>query len=242
MTRHAQRGPIVAIDGPAGAGKSTVSRLLAQKVGYRYINTGALYRAIGLLALEQGIDPNDGERLAALCEAADITLSDDRILLGDRDITDDIGQPEVSRWASKVSAQPRVRAALLGLQRRLGAAGAAVLEGRDVGTVVFPHADLKVFLDASVEERGRRRHAELSAKGHGGASLEQTIRDVEERDRRDSERAHAPLRPADDAIRLDTTRLSRTEVVERLVSLVRARAALPRGDTDVAAGREKPGR
>ena len=242
MTRRAQRGLIVAIDGPAGAGKSTVSRLLAQRVGYRYINTGALYRAIGLLAREQGIDPNDGERLAAVCEAADIILSDDRILLGDRDITDDIGQPEVSQWASKVSAQPRVRAALLGLQRRLGAAGAAVLEGRDIGTVVFPRADLKIFLDASVEERGRRRHAELSAKGHAGASLDQTIRDVEERDRRDSERAHAPLRPADDATRLDTTRLSRAEVVERLAALVHARASLPHGDTDGASGREKPGR
>ena len=242
MTRQTQRGLIVAIDGPAGAGKSTVSRLLAQRVGYRYINTGALYRAIGLLAREQGIDPDDGERLAAVCEVADIILSDDRILLGDRDITDDIGQPEVSQWASKVSAQPRVRAALLGLQRRLGAAGAAVLEGRDIGTVVFPRADLKIFLDASVEERGRRRHAELSAKGHAGASLEQTIRDVEERDRRDSERAHAPLRPADDAIRLDTTRLSRAEVVERLAALVHARASLPRGDADVATGREKPGR
>ena len=242
MTRHAQRGLIVAVDGPAGAGKSTVSRLLAQRVGYRYINTGALYRAIGLLALERGIDPNDGERLAAVCEVADITLSDDRILLDDRDLTEDIGRPEVSQWASKVSAQPRVRAALLGLQRRLGAAGAAVLEGRDIGTVVFPHADLKIFLDASVEERGRRRHAELSAKGHAGASLEQTIRDVEERDRRDSGRAHAPLRPADDAIRLDTTRLSRAEVVERLAALVHARVPLPRGDTDVATGGEKPGR
>ena len=135
-----------------------------------------------------------------------------------------------------------MRAALLGLQRRLGAAGAAVLEGRDIGTVVFPRADLKIFLDASVEERGRRRHAELSAKGHAGASLEQTIRDVEERDRRDSERAHAPLRPADDAIRLDTTRLSRAEVVERLAALVQAHASLLRGDTDVASGREKPGR
>lgn len=242
MTRHAQRGLIVAIDGPAGAGKSTVSRLLAQRVGYRYINTGALYRAIGLLALERGIDPNDGERLAAVCEVADITLSDDRILLDARDLTEDIGRPEVSQWASKVSAQPRVRAALLGLQRRLGAAGAAVLEGRDIGTVVFPHADLKIFLDASVEERGRRRHAELSAKGHAGASLEQTIRDVEERDRRDSGRAHAPLRPADDAIRLDTTRLSRAEVVERLAALVHACASLPRGDTDAATGGEKPGR
>lgn len=242
MTRHAQRGLIVAIDGPAGAGKSTVSRLLAQRVGYRYINTGALYRAIGLLALERGIDPNDGERLAAVCEAADVSLSDDRILLDDRDITEDIDRPEVSQWASKVSAQPRVRAALLGLQRRLGAAGAAVLEGRDIGTVVFPHADLKIFLDASVEERGRRRHTELSAKGHVGASLEQTIRDVEERDRRDSGRAHAPLRPADDAIRLDTTHLSRAEVVERLAALVHARACLPRGDTDVATGGEKPGR
>ena len=238
MTRQAPRGLIVAIDGPAGAGKSTVSRLLARRLGYRYINTGALYRAIGLLALEQGIDPNDGERLAAVCEGADITLSDDRILLGDRDVTDDIGRPEVSQWASKVSAQPRVRAALLGLQRRLGAAGAAVLEGRDIGTVVFPNADLKIFLDASAEARGRRRHAEIAAKGRPRGTLDRTIREMEERDRRDSERAHAPLRPAADAVRLDTTHLSRAAVVARLVDLVHARTPLPRVATDVEIGRK----
>ncbi len=217
---------LVAIDGPAGAGKSSVSRLLAKQLGYRYLDTGALYRAIGLLAVESNVSPEDVLSLAGICKTATISLTHDSIHVGRRDISSEIRRPEISEAASKVSAHPEVRAALLGLQRRLGASGAAVIEGRDIGTVVFPNADIKIFLDASIEERGRRRYVQLKDTSGDEISLEQIIQDIAQRDKRDSERDAAPLRPAVDAVYLDSTKLTRQQVVDRMIELVHAHASI----------------
>jgi CMP/dCMP kinase len=216
---------IIAIDGPSGAGKSSSSRQLAERLGYRYIDTGALYRVIGLLAWERQTSPDDAEGLAALCRNLPLRfvseLTDVRLFLGARDITAAIRQPEVSQMASKVSAQPAVRQALLTLQRQMGQDGGVVLEGRDTGTVVFPDADLKFFLDAAPEERGRRRYCELQQQGVT-TTLETTLHEMTERDQRDSGREHAPLRRAEDAIVVDTTTLSLDEVVHLLLQHVAA--------------------
>jgi CMP/dCMP kinase len=216
---------IIAIDGPSGAGKSSSSRQLAARLGYRYIDTGALYRIIGLLAWERHVSPDDGEGLVALCHDLPLRFVSDstgvRIVLGERDITTAIRQPEVSQMASKVSAQPAVRQALLTLQRQMGQDGGVVLEGRDIGTVVFPDADVKFFLEASAEERGQRRYRELQQQGVS-TTLEATLREMAERDQRDSERAHAPLRRAEDAIVVDSTTLSLAEVVHLLLQHVAA--------------------
>ena len=216
---------IIAIDGPSGAGKSSSSRQLAERLGYRYIDTGALYRVIGLLAWERHISLDDAEGLAALCRNLPLRFVSEstgvRVLLGERDITAAIRQPEVSQMASKVSAQPAVRQGLLTLQRQMGQDGGVVLEGRDIGTVVFPDADVKFFLDASPEERGRRRHGELQQQGVT-TTLDTTLREMAERDQRDSERAHAPLRRAEDAIVVNTTTLSLDEVVHLLLQHVAA--------------------
>ncbi len=210
-------GLIIAVDGPSGAGKSSSSRAVAERLGYQYVDTGALYRVIGLLAWEQRVNPSEAERLAALCENLPLRFIPDRtgvrVLLGERDITTAIRQPEVSQMASKVSAQPAVRQGLLTLQRNMGKGGGVVMEGRDIGTVVFPDADVKFFLSASAEERGRRRHLELQQQGVT-ATVETTVREMAERDQRDSGRDHAPLRCADDAIAIDTTTLSFREVVD----------------------------
>jgi CMP/dCMP kinase len=216
---------IIAIDGPSGAGKSSSSRQLAARLGYRYIDTGALYRVIGLLAWERHISTDDAEGLAALCRNLPLRFASEstsvRILLDERDITAAIRQPEVSQMASKVSAQPAVRQALLTLQRQMGQDGGVVLEGRDIGTVVFPDADVKFFLDAAPEERARRRHLELQQEGVT-TTLDTTLREMAERDQRDSGRAHAPLRRAEDAIVVDTTTLSLDEVVSLLLQHVTA--------------------
>lgn len=219
---------IIAIDGPAGAGKSSTSRLLAERLGYRYVDTGALYRAVGLMAWENGIDPTDGPAVAAACQSLALRFepgpAGQRLFMGARDISAQIRRPEMSQMASKVSALSEVRAHLLTLQREMGQGGGVVLEGRDIGTVVFPQADIKVYLDASVEERSHRRFTELQQKGTA-ASLDTTRQDMQERDGRDTGRAHAPLRPADDAIILDTTRLSLAEVVDSLVNTVQTHAS-----------------
>ncbi|MBM4255318.1 MAG: (d)CMP kinase [Deltaproteobacteria bacterium] len=209
-------GLIIAVDGPSGAGKSSSSRALAERLQYRYIDTGALYRVIGLLAWEQRVSLDDKARLGALCQDLPLRFVPSgakvSIFLGERDITAAIRQPEVSQMASKVSAQPVVREGLLTLQRNMGKGGGVVMEGRDIGTVVFPDADVKFFLDASAEERGRRRYAELQQQGVT-TTIETTVREMAERDQRDSSREHAPLRCADDATALDTTGLSLDEVI-----------------------------
>jgi cytidylate kinase len=218
-------GLIIAVDGPSGAGKSSSSRLLAERLGYRYVDTGSLYRVIGLLALEQGVSAHDSEGLAALCDNLALRFLPEaekvKVLIGDRDISAAIRQPEVSQMASKVSAQLIVRQRLLTLQRELGAGGGVVMEGRDVGTVVFPDADVKFYLDASPEVRGRRRHAELQQQSIS-ADLQKTIQEMAERDQRDSSREHAPLQRAVDALLIDTTTLSLAEVVATMWRAVQA--------------------
>ncbi|MFL5457135.1 MAG: (d)CMP kinase [Myxococcales bacterium] len=219
---------IIAIDGPAGAGKSTVARKLARRLGYAMVDTGAIYRAVALAAQRAGIAWDDDAGLTRLLEPGlPIAFGEhDEVSLGGEKITAAIRTPEISRGASVVSARPVVRARLLGLQRNLGRATqrGAVLEGRDIGTVVFPDATVKFFLTASDEARARRRHAELAGKGHE-VELSDVLNDQMRRDRNDSERAIAPLKPAPDAIIVDTTGLDLDEVVERCFRAVRERVA-----------------
>ena len=209
--------PIVAIDGPAGAGKSTVARQLARRLGFTIIDTGAIYRSVALAALRAAVDWEDDEGLRRLLDGGlEITFRDDRVLLRGEDVTDAIRTPEISRGASVVSARPVVRQELLQLQRDLGHASrrGSVLEGRDIGTVVFPDADVKFFLTASDEARAQRRHAELVERGLS-VPLSEVLADQRRRDRDDSERSIAPLRAASDAILVDTTGLDLDQVVER---------------------------
>lgn len=218
--------PIVAIDGPAGAGKSTVARTLAQRLGYLYIDTGAMYRAVALIAQRKGIDWNDGEALAAMTSALEIDFARDderpRIRVDGEDLSGAIRSPEISRGSSQVSQWPGVRKALVEQQRRLAAEGGAVMEGRDIGTVVFPNARLKIFLTATPDERARRRAEELQARGES-VDLESVRADVIERDRRDMEREHSPLRQADDAVEFYTDGLTIDEVVARLEQMAKER-------------------
>jgi cytidylate kinase len=219
---------IVAIDGPAGAGKSTASKLLARRLGLSFVDTGALYRTVALSARRQGIGTADDDDLAALLGRIRISFKatgdDNRVYLDGEDVSKEIRTPEISLLASAVSARPVVRAGLLDLQRRLAleAPLGAVLEGRDIGTVVFPDADLKFFLEASADVRARRRYEELFQKG-SESSLDAVLADQTKRDRDDSSRAVAPLKPAEDAVRVDTSGLPLSEVVQRLERVIRER-------------------
>ncbi len=208
---------VIAIDGPAGAGKSTVARAVAGELGFTYLDSGAMYRCVALAALWGGLDLDDGEALGQLAEGLEIGFVGSRVLLGERDVSGEIRTPEVSAAASRASVHPRVRAALVERQRQLIAAGRYVAEGRDIGTVVSPDSPLKIFLTASDEERARRRAAET------GEALEAVLEAQRRRDARDTEREHGALRPADDAEELDTTGLSLDEVVARVVALARER-------------------
>jgi cytidylate kinase len=220
--------PVVAIDGPAGAGKSTAARQLAERLGYLLVDTGALYRGVALVAFERGIDWDDADALGALIDTLALAFERDvqggglKLIIDGLDRSGDIRAPHISTGASRVSRHPPVRRALLGLQRKLGAAGGVVLEGRDIGTVVFPDAEVKIFLTASDEARARRRHAELVRAGHE-ADLERVLDDIRERDRLDSERELSPLRAADDAVLVDTSDSPLDEVLDRLETLVKSR-------------------
>ena len=216
---------VIAVDGPAGAGKSTTARSVAHRLGWSYLDTGALYRCVALQALERGVDLDDGDALAKIAAALDVRFgvgADTRVMLGERDVTTAIRAPELSQAASRVSAVPTVRAALVDLQRRSARPPGTVAEGRDMGTVIFPNAQLKVFLDADIGERARRRAQDLRDAGREDA-LADVRSQMSERDARDAGRAVAPLKPAADAMVLDTTHLGLDEVVERIVAEARAR-------------------
>jgi cytidylate kinase len=214
---------IVAIDGPSGVGKSTLSKLLSLDLGYINLDTGAMYRAVALASLRQGIDAKDHAALKQLCEEIVIEFErgekEERVLLNGEDVSAQIRTPEISLLTASVAACPDVRQAMVERQRTLGADGGVVLEGRDIGTVVFPNADVKFFLKASSEVRGQRRFLELQTKGVD-VDLARTISEVQARDVADTNRTTSPLRQAEDAIVIDTSDLNITQVLERMFTVI----------------------
>ena len=216
---------IIAIDGPAGVGKSTVARLLASRLGYLYLDTGALYRAVAWKTLRSGIDPADGGRVTALLPSLSIQMLFQNgamlVLVNDVDVTNELRTPDVTSAASVISAIPAVREWLLPVQRQIGQRGSVVAEGRDIGTKVFPAAPIKFFLEADATVRAERRHRELVAAGHGGP-MEKTYQDLSGRDERDRNRSIAPLVPAADATHIDTSALRIEDVVEQMLAAVAA--------------------
>jgi len=220
-------GVIIAIDGPSAAGKSTLAKRIAKDLGFIYLDTGAMYRALALKVLWEGIDINDGQMLKEVIERTAIDLLETggmlKVLLDGKDVSDKIRTPEVSQMASKASALPVVRQRMLVLQRAMGQRGNVVAEGRDVGTVVFPEAKLKIYLDASAEERARRRVEELRRAGQP-VNLAETLREMAERDQRDRERNLAPLRKADDAVAIDSSSLDAEALAQRVMQEIRKNA------------------
>lgn len=217
---------VVAIDGPAGAGKSTIAKLAAEKLGYAYIDTGAMYRSVAWKFLQTG-NPFDEDFISGLSKTMLIDFKPEakinRVFVDGTEVTDAIRTPEVTAIVSRVAAIGAVREAMVDQQRRMGEAGGVLMDGRDIGTVVFPNAQLKIFLTASVEERAHRRYAEMVAKGQQ-VDLQQLQADIAERDKQDSERAISPLRQAEDALLLDTSDMGISEVTDRILQLVQERA------------------
>ncbi len=233
MNRPPRSQPIVAIDGPAGAGKSTVAKRLADSLGFVLVDTGAMYRVVALAARDAGVAREDEAGIGALArslvERCAIAFERDgarglRVRLDGQDVTDAIRTADMGMSASTVSAHKPVRDALLDMQRQAGRSGGVVLEGRDIGTVVFPDADVKFFLTARAEVRARRRFEELAARG-AGTTFEETLEDVRRRDEQDTTRAVAPLRQASDAVLIDSSDITIDETVTRMVGLVRSTAA-----------------
>jgi len=220
---------IITIDGPAGAGKSTVAHMLAARLGLAYVDSGATYRAAALKVIESGVAPDDEDGIARVVAAADIRLvprgTQPQVFLDGRDVTVEIRTQEVTQAASRVSRLPAVREKLIALQRSMLKEPGVVMEGRDIGTVVFPDAPLKIFLMAEPEERARRRARQDQQEGRQ-ASLEETLAEISRRDRRDAERRISPLVPAEDAVILDSTGLTAEEVVEQILELARKRKLL----------------
>jgi cytidylate kinase len=211
---------IITIDGPAGAGKSTVSRLLAKKLRYFYLDTGAMYRALALKAVNMGLPFHDGEKLGRLCEELDLHFSPDndhtKLVLDGQDISLAIRSPEMDMLSSNISAVREVREAMKTLQRKLGSQGKIVAEGRDMGTIVFPDADHKFFITATLEERASRRYRERQARGEA-VTKKAVEMELMQRDEQDTNRAIAPLRPAENALIIDTTHLTPQEVIEKIL-------------------------
>jgi cytidylate kinase len=221
---------VIAIDGPSGAGKGTISRTISQALGYRHIDTGAMYRAVGWKALQEGVDLDDENAVAAVARRAALSVEGGLVRIDGDDVTRAIRTPEIDRAATRVARLPAVREVLVGLQRSLASARAVVMEGRDIGTVVCPDADIKIYLDASAEERARRRVND-PAHTSGGSGQAAVAEAIAARDRADTTRAVSPLTIAPDAVVIDTTSLSIDEVVQRVMAIVEGRTShdTPRG-------------
>ena len=217
-------GIIIGIDGPTASGKSTTAREVAKRLGYIHINTGAMYRAFALYASQWGVDLSSDERIPELSEKAYIDFDEDgNILLEGRDVTKEIQAPEIAQLASELATLPQVRSKMVAMQQEIGKNGGVVLDGRDIGTVVFPDAELKIFLIAAAETRAERRLDELVSSGTN-ISLDKLTEEIKERDKRDSERELSPLKKAADAIELDTSKLTFDEQVEKVVELAKGKS------------------
>lgn len=223
---------IIAIDGPSGAGKSTVSKAVARRLGFSCLDTGAMYRSVAWKALQEGVSLDDGEALGRIARDNDIAFAHEagdplprRVSIAGVDVTDAIRTAEIDRSVSSVAAAPAVRAALVAQQQRIGRAGNYVVEGRDIGTAVFPEAELKVFLTASAAERARRRVAQNERRGIGSTDYDEVLADIERRDDIDSSRDASPLKPAADAVQMDSTGRSIDQVIDRICALAEEKGA-----------------
>jgi len=228
MAKNRKRKKLtIAIDGPSGAGKSTVAQSLAKRLGYVYIDTGAMYRSVALKVKKKRISPEDESALKELASSLHITFATEgdqtHVFIDGEDITSAIRTPEISRLASSISKQKEVRKFLVKIQRKMGEKGGVILEGRDIGTVVFPDADVKFYLDANSDERVRRRYHEMVQKGIK-VNFKETKEQLVQRDHDDMHRTHSPLKKANDALRIDSTHRSVEEVVEEMVSIVKTKA------------------